>query len=155
MRSTLFPLAATTAVQLLASMALVTVPVLAPAASADVGVSAGLVGLFIALCYGASMFASLLSGALVLRYGAIRQSQVCLVLCAAGLACVAGGRPALMLAGALLIGVGYGPITPASSHILAKTTPPAMMSLVFSVKQTGVPLGGAAAGALVPALVLY
>ncbi|HET9577324.1 MAG TPA: MFS transporter [Usitatibacter sp.] len=155
MRSTLFPLAATTAVQLLASMALVTVPVLAPVASADVGVSPGFVGFFIALSYGASMITSLVSGALVLRYGAIRQSQACLVLCAAGLACVAGGQPALLLAGALLIGSGYGPITPASSHILAKTTPPSMMSLVFSVKQTGVPLGGAAAGALVPPLVLY
>ena len=30
-----------------------------------------------------------------------------------------------------------------------------MMSLVFSLKQTGVPLGGAAAGALVPVLVLW
>jgi MFS family permease len=155
MRSTLFPLLATTVVQLLAAMALVTVPVLAPAAASDIGISAGLVGFFIAISYGVSMFASLASGALVMRYGAIRQSQASLVLCAAGLVCVATGRPYMLVAGALLIGAGYGPITPASSHILAKTTPPAMMSLVFSVKQTGVPLGGAAAGALVPPLVLW
>ena len=39
--------------------------------------------------------------------------------------------------------------------MLAKTTPPGMMSFVFSLKQTGVPLGGALAGAVVPALVLW
>jgi MFS family permease len=56
--------------------------------------------------------------------------------------------------GAVLVGLGYGPITPASSHLLARTTPAHRMSLVFSIKQTGVPLGGAMAGAIVPTLQL-
>ncbi len=155
MRSTLFPLAATLAVQLLVAMAVVTVPVLAPAAAPHIGTSTNLVGVFIAIVYGAGMAASLVSGALVRRYGAIRVSQACLVLCALGLACVASGTLALLVAGAMLLGAGYGPVTPASSHVLARSTPPAMMSLVFSLKQTGVPLGGAAAGAIVPALVLW
>lgn len=155
MRSTLFPLAATLAVQLLVSMAVVTVPVLAPAAAAGMGMSAGYVGFFIALVYGSSMAASLVSGALVQRFGAIRLSQICLVACAAGLALTAVGSPAPIVAGAILLGFGYGPVTPASSHVLAKTTPPGMMSFVFSLKQTGVPLGGALAGAVVPALVLW
>jgi MFS family permease len=63
-------------------------------------------------------------------------------------------QPWAILAGALLVGFGYGPITPASSHLLARTTPAHRMSLVFSVKQTGVPLGGALAGAIVPSLQL-
>ncbi|MDH5263335.1 MAG: MFS transporter [Betaproteobacteria bacterium] len=155
MRGTLFPLAATLAVQLLVSMAVVTVPVLAPALARDTGVPPGFVGLFIALVYGAGMAASLASGALVRRYGAIRLSQACLVSCATGLACLATGAPALLAAAAVLLGLGYGPVTPASSHVLAKTTPPRMMALVFSLKQTGVPLGGAAAGAVVPALVAW
>ncbi len=155
MRSTLFPLATTLAVQILVSMAVVTVPVLAPAAAAAIGVSAGLVGIFIALVYGAAMATSLVSGALVQRFGAIRLSQACLVLCALGLACVASGLPPLLAAGAILLGAGYGPVTPASSHVLAKTTPPTMMYFVFSLKQTGVPLGGAVAGAVVPTLVLW
>jgi hypothetical protein len=54
---------------------------------------------------------------------------------------------AAIAVGALLVGIGYGPITPASSHLLARTTPAHRMSLVFSVKQTGVPLGAALAGA--------
>jgi MFS family permease len=155
MRSTAFPLAATLAVQMLVSMAVVAVPVLAPAASRDTGVPAGYVGLFIAIVYGSGMAASLVSGALVRRFGAIRLSQACLVASAAGLACVAAGAPFAMLAGASLLGIGYGPVTPASSHILARSTPPRVMALVFSLKQTGVPLGGALAGAVVPALVLW
>ena len=43
---------------------------------------------------------------------------------------------------ALLIGIAYGPSPVASSHILARLTPPAWMNLVFSAKQTGVPIGG-------------
>jgi nitrate/nitrite transporter NarK len=61
--------------------------------------------------------------------------------------------PAVLL-GALLLGLGYGPATPASSVILARTAPPHMLALMFSIKQTGVPLGTAIAGAAVPGLVL-
>ena len=52
----------------------------------------------------------------------------------------------------LLIGLGYGPITPASSHVLARTASPRRMALTFSLKQTGVPLGAALAGAALPLL---
>src|SRR5487761_2799962 len=154
MRSTLFPLGATLAVQMLVAMAVVTVPVLAPVAAIDAGVSAGYVGLFVAIVYGGSMVSSLASGNLIQKYGPIRVSQLCLVACAAGLACPVGATPALLVAGALLLGFGYGPVTPASSHLLSQSTPPHMMSLIFSLKQTGVPLGGALAGAVVPSLVL-
>jgi MFS family permease len=154
MRSTLFPLGATLAVQMLVSMAVVTVPVLAPVAAIDAGVPVAYVGVFIALVYGSGMASSLASGDLIRKCGAIRVSQFCLVSSAIGMACTAGGTPLLLIAGALLLGFGYGPVTPASSHILSQTTPPHMMSLIFSLKQTGVPLGGALAGAIVPSLVL-
>lgn len=155
MRNTLFPLVVTLAVQMLVAMALVTVPVLAPVIAQETGLRVGFVGLFVGLAYAASMSASLISGAMVRRYGAIRLSQYCLLTCAAGLACTASGTPLLLAAGALLLGAGYGPVTPASSHILAMSTPPQRMSLVFSLKQTGVPLGGALAGAVVPVMVLF
>lgn len=155
MRSTLFPLATTLAVQVIVSMAVVTVPVFAPTVAAETGVSASYVGIFIAMVYAAGMAASLVSGPLVQRFGAIRVSQTCLAACAVGLACVAMGPPALFVVGAIFLGAGYGPITPASSHILARSTPPERLSLVFSLKQTGVPLGGALAGAVVPSLVQW
>jgi MFS family permease len=119
-----------------------------------VGVSATLVGVFVALAYVGAIVSSLASGSAVARFGAIRVSQVGLLLCAAGLAACALPSVAAMTLGAFLIGLGYGPITPASSHLLALTTPAHRMSLVFSVKQTGVPLGGMLAGAIVPGLVL-
>ena len=50
--------------------------------------------------------------------------------------------------------LGLGPITPASSHLLARTTPAHQMALVFSIKQTGVPVGAMVAGAVVPSLLL-
>jgi MFS family permease len=154
MRSTILPLAATLAIQALTAMATIAVPVLAPAASSELGLSASLIGVYVALVYLGSMIASAASADLIRRLGAIRFSQHCLVLCAAGLALLTLGSTPALVASALVLGLGYGPITPASSHILARTTPPHMMSFVFSIKQTGVPLGGALAGALVPPLVL-
>jgi MFS family permease len=150
-----FPLAVTLAIQALAAMASVTVPVLAPAASADTGIPLASLGVFMAFIYVGGMASSLASGDFILRYGPIRTSQCSLVLCGLGLAATAAGTVPILLLGALLIGVGYGAVTPASSHILARTAPPGRLSLTFSVKQTGVPLGGAMAGALVPPLVLF
>jgi MFS family permease len=148
-------LAVTLAIQALVSMAVLAVPAMAPAVATWLKVSPTLIGAYIALVYVGAILASLLGGPLVRRYGAIRVSQAGLVSCAIGLAlmAVAPWVPATAVA-AVLIGAGYGPITPASSHLLAKTTPAHRVSLVFSIKQTGVPLGGVMAGAMVPALLL-
>lgn len=145
-------LAATLTVQSLAAMALLTLPVVAPAVADSLGISAAYVGLYIALAYAGAMASSLFSGGAVRRFGAIRASQIGLLLCAIGVAACAIESPAAMAVGAVLIGLGYGPITPASSHLLAITTPTHRMSLVFSIKQTGVPLGGVLAGVIVPSL---
>ncbi|SEH67815.1 Sugar phosphate permease [Paracoccus alkenifer] len=153
MRSALTPLFVTLAIQALASMAALTVPVLAPEAAADTGYPAKLAGVFIGLVYAGAMGSSLISGALIDRLGPVRVSQICLLLCAAGLLLAASGMLAVMGLGALVIGLGYGPVTPSSSHLLARTTPPHRMGLTFSLKQTGVPLGGAMAGLTVPSLV--
>jgi MFS family permease len=154
MKNNWMPLAITLAIQAMVAMALLTLPAMAPRVAQAVGISATWVGLYIALAYAGAMAASLASGAVVARYGAIRASQASLLVCAAGLAlCALPSLPAMGI-GAVLVGVGYGPITPASSHLLARTTPAHRMSLVFSVKQTGVPLGAALAGAIVPGLQL-
>jgi predicted MFS family arabinose efflux permease len=120
------------------------------------GVSPSLVGVFVAAVYVGAIVASTLAGPLVLRFGSLRVSQWGLLGCAAGMALLAA-KPSIptALVGAVLTGLGYGPITPASSHVLARTTPANRVSLVFSVKQTGVPLGGVMAGAFVPPLVVW
>jgi MFS family permease len=60
-----------------------------------------------------------------------------------------GWWPTLVL-GAVVMGIAYGPSPPAGSDILNRTAPARHRALIFSVKQAGVPLGGAIAGALIP-----
>jgi MFS family permease len=154
MKNNWLPLLVTIAIQAMVSLALLALPVMATVVAQALGVSATLTGMFVAIVYIGAIASSLASGSAVARFGAIRVSQAGLVLCAAGLVLCALPSVAAVALGAFLIGLGYGPITPASSHLLALTTPPHRMSLVFSVKQTGVPLGGMLAGAIVPGLVL-
>ena len=138
--------------QAAASAATIAPAVAAPALLARLGVGPVAVGLYVAAVYGAAMVSSQFGAALVKRWGPIRTSQVALALCALGVALVGVPHLAAALAGALLLGAGYGPITPASSEILARTTPPERYAMVFSVKQTGVPVGGVVAGLAVPVL---
>lgn len=148
------PLAVTLAIQALVSWALLTLPVMAPVVAQALGVSPTYVGLYVAVVYVGAMFSTLAAGTAVAHFGAIRVSQAGLLLCALGLALCAVSSPPVIALGALVIGLGYGPVTPASSHLLARTATPGNMSLVFSLKQTGVPLGGVLAGAVVPGLML-
>jgi MFS family permease len=148
------PLLVTLAIQALVSMAVLTLPVAAPVIAQVLNVSATLTGVYVSVVYVGAMLASLAGGPMVARFGAIRVSQAGLLLCAAGLALSTMHSLTAIAAGGLLVGLGYGPITPASSHLLALTTPAHRMALVFSVKQTGVPLGGMLAGAIVPLLLL-
>ena len=135
------PLLATLFIQAMVAMALLTLPVMAPVAAKDLDVSPAMVGFYVSITYAGAMFASLTSGTTVSRFGPIRVSQLGLFICAVGLCLCASAWLPMIALGALLIGLGYGPITPASSQILARTTPPEQMGLVFSIKQTGVPVG--------------
>lgn len=148
------PVVLTLAVQAAVSMSSVTIPVLTPVAAREWGVPPSYAGIFMALVYLGATVSAPVSGFFIERYGPIGVSQICLILTAIGLGMVSIPSVALAVAGTLLMGIGYGPVTPASSHLLVRTTPASMMSVVFSIKQTGVPLGGALAGAIVPQLVI-
>lgn len=144
----------TLAVQVQASLVVFTPPILAPVAQYDVGVNAAAVGLVMALIYLSSVPAALVSGNVIGRLGAIRVSQLCILFSSTGMVLMAIPNPWVIAAGALIIGIGYGAVTPASSTVLADKAPLGMRSLIFSIKQTGVPIGGAIAGALVPFLIV-
>ena len=147
-------LVATLAIQALATMTVLAPPVFAGVAAPDFGVGANHIGVFTAVVYAAASVSAGMAGGPVRRHGAIRVSQAGLVIGGAGIALLATASVWLGLIGAALIGVGYGPMTPASSHILIRQAPPARRALIFSIKQTGVPLGGVLAGMLVPPLTL-
>jgi MFS family permease len=137
-------------VQAAASAATIAPAVAAPRLLAELGLGPAAVGVYIALVYLGAMFSSQWGAAAVARAGPIFTSQVALVACGTGVLLVAVPNLYVAAVGALLIGAGYGPITPASSAMLARTTPPHRYALVFSIKQTGVPLGGALAGLTIP-----
>jgi len=152
MKGVVWPLIVTMAIQALVSLVVYTPPVLAPVAQTDVGIPASAVGIVTALIYLAATFTAFSAGNLINRFGAMRASQISLVFCAAGVSLMASANSWLIALGALVIGTGYGVVTPSSSVILAERTPDSMRAFIFSLKQTGVPIGGALAGALIPLL---
>jgi MFS family permease len=151
----LWPLAATLAVQTLATMALYSLPAVAPAVAGDLHVRGTLVGSFVALTYGVGILSALVSPGMVRRYGGVRATQVVL-LAAAGmlaLAALGSGVSGLALA-AVVLGLGYGAAAPASTHLLVPQTPQPVFNLVMSLRQIGVPLGGVLAALILPPLTL-
>ena len=140
--------------QSLMSAATVALPVLAPKAAPAIGLPVAWVGWFVALVYGSSMACGLAAGSLLRRWGALRLAQLSLLSAAAGLGLIALGNVAGIVAGAWLLGMGYGPLNPASSHLLDRVAAPERRATIFSIKQTGVPLGAVLAGALLPSLAL-
>ena len=154
MKGVVWPLIVTMAIQALVSLVVFTPPVLAPVAQTEIGLPASAVGIVTALIYLAATFTAFSAGNLINRFGAIRASQLSLVFCSAGVALMASANAWLVALGALVIGTGYGVVTPSSSAILAERTPDGMRAFIFSLKQTGVPIGGALAGALIPLLIV-
>lgn len=146
--------AATTATQSLTTLAALALTAIAPRAARDIGTDPALIGYQVSLVYVGAMISSLVSGALVRRLGAARASQFALWMAAAGCLLSALGSLPVLALGALVIGVGYGCTNPAASQLLARTPTSGRMNLIFSIKQTGVPIGGILAGLLVPSVTL-
>jgi MFS family permease len=149
------PLAATLAVQTLATMALYSLPAVAPEVAKDLGVNGALVGGFVATAYGVGILSALLSPGLIRRYGGVRATQVVLLAAAGmlGLAASSSGVTGIGLS-AVVLGLGYGAAAPASTHLLVPHTPKAVFNLVMSLRQIGVPLGGVLGALILPPVVL-
>ncbi len=143
-----------TLIQAMISWAVFAPPVLAKQALTEMGLDPAWIGMQPTILFTAATFSSMMAAGLSTRFNPMRASQVMVLLCALGSACIATGNLALVALGSALIGAGLGPATPASSHILSRTTPRHLQPLVFSVKQTGVPVGGAMAGFIAPPLML-
>ena len=143
----------TTFVQAASSAAVIGPTVAAPLLLDRLQLPTAAVGVFMALVYLGAMLATQVGAFVVRRAGPIRASQLALLASGLGLLLLSTPLLPLVALGAWVIGLGYGPITPASSQMLSRTTAARHFALVFSIKQTGVPLGGVIAGLLVPPLV--
>ena len=138
--------------QAFAYFSAVVLPNMAPAVAAGLDLDANLVGYYTGLLYLCSSFGQVSCGAFILRFGAVRMSQISLFMMGVALMLGYAGQLWAFVLGAMAIGIGSSVSTPASSHLLARYSPPKYAPLIFSVKQTGVPVGGLMAGILVPIL---
>src|SRR5688572_28776257 len=125
--------------------------VIAPAIITDLRLDAYWVGIYFAVMAAASFVQQLGCGSFIVRYGALRVSQISLVLMAAGTALMALGTPLALVLSAICAG-GGAVSTPASSHLLSRVSSARYLPLVFSIKQTAVPAGLLIAGLLGPPL---
>ena len=135
-------------------MSTLVLPVAAPAISEATGLGISLVGVYTAIMYVASTLSAGASGSFIQRYGALRVSQAALILMGLGLVFSWPSWATLFALTAFVIGAGSAVSTPASSDILGRYCPPRRAPLIFSIKQTGVPVGGMLAGVLVPAFTI-
>jgi len=149
------PLAATLAVQTLATTAAYSIPAVAPVVARDLGVNPALIGLYISTVYGVGILSALFSPRFIQSHGAVRASQAVLAATLAMLATAAAGSLAAVALSAVLMGVAYGATAPASTHLLVPLTPRAHLNLVLSLRQIGVPLAGMLAGLVMPPLTLH
>lgn len=141
-----------TAIQIATSFAATAVLTISPLLAETLGISARWVGLYTAVLYAAAACSSIWFGNRVHRLGAFQVSRWCLALCAVGMLLIATTHVSGVLAGSVLMGMGYGGITPASSYFLSQSGPLKNRSLLFSIRQSGVPAGAALAALLVPVM---
>jgi sugar phosphate permease len=129
-------------------------PAVAPTAAGALSLDPKLVGFQVSVIYGAALLSSGVAASLVRRAGGCRASQVALLLMACGCAIAAFPSLPAIAIGSVLIGFGYGLPNPAAAHLLSRFTDRRHRSLIFSVKQAGVPLGGVLVGLAAPGLAL-
>ena len=128
--------------QAMSYMAAQVLPNVAPQAGAALMLNPELVLYHTTVFYGISGIFQASVGGLIIRWGAIRASQISLLGLGLGLALSMVGTLWAFALAAVVMGAANSFSTPASSHLLARHSPPKYAPLIFSIKQTGVPVGG-------------
>lgn len=129
-------------------------PTLAPFIRADLGLSLTAVGLLNTFIYIGTMLGSLPSGWLTDKFGS-RAVMIVGTLIGAGLAVAVAvlARSQWMFIPLLfLVGLVVASATPAGAQAVAQSFPPERRGLVIGLRQMAVPLGGALAAAILPAV---
>jgi MFS family permease len=148
----LIALAAMFLQQTFASVGKVLPAVLAPLVIAEFHADPAWVGIYYGISAAASLVVQMGCGSFIVRYGALRMSQIALVLLGGGMAAAAAGSLPGFGASAIIGGGGAAVSTPTSSQLLYRVSPARLAPLVFSIKQTAVPAGLLICGFLAPAV---
>ncbi len=143
-------LTATISGQIAVAMAIMTIPVLTPQISREIEIDASKVGLYSAIVFTGAISFTSIAGSVIDRYGAVRTTQIALAVSSLGLIISTLSIIPALIVGAFATGMGYGIATPAASNLLARTVEAKRRGLIFSIKQSGVPIGGFLLGLTVP-----
>jgi len=134
------------------SFAIVGASVNAPLIRVALGLSEIGVGAIASMAYFGAMLTSRAGGRATDRLGPMIVITVGMTMTALGIGLASIAQEVVVFyLGILLAGFGYGAINPAT-NVLANPTTARRRGLVMSVKQSGVPLGGIVAGAVLPAI---
>ena len=142
----------TTAAQMVVAMSNIVLSTIAPKVAESLGVAPVLVGYHVGLTFGAAAVASVYGGIVVLRLGAALTTQLSMVSSVLGLALFALPHVGFIALGSVAVGVGMGFASPAAAYLMVMHTSPNRRNLLFSIKQTGVPLGGVIIALTAPVL---
>jgi len=124
--------------------------VLAPPIIRDLGVTPAVAGFYFGLTACFALVGQMGCGGFILKYGPLRMSQVALLSMALGMAIATQGSVLAFVLLAAIGQTGAACATPASSQLLGRWSPPRLAPIVFSVKQTAVPVGILLGGSLAP-----
>jgi MFS family permease len=138
--------------QITISMSVLSGPVLIELAAPELGVAVHSIGYFLSIIFVFATFSSLMCGSFIGRFGPVRVIQGCLILTAGALGLASSGDPWAVAIAGPVVGLAMGPTTPAATQLLGKLSPPRHRGLIFSLNQSGVPIGNALAGAILPSL---
>ncbi len=147
--------AVATFAQMIVAMSNILLPTIAPKLAESLGVSPILIGYQVSLTFGAATLATMFGGNAVLRFGAARSTQLSILCCGAGLLLFALPYVTAIALGSIFIGMGMGMINSAAAHMLVTYTPPQRRNIMFSIKQTGVPVGGVITSLTAPAIAVH
>jgi MFS family permease len=126
--------------------------VLAPMIIAELAYDPSWVGIYFGLTSVFALLAQMGCGSFIMRHGPLRMSQVALFMLSVGMLCMIGGWKLMFFLSALIGGSGAAISTPTSSQLLGKMSPPKLAPLMFSIRQTGVPMGLLLGGAFGPTM---
>ena len=155
MHRAVVPVATMLAIQAMISLCVLALGVMMPAVAKDLAIDPKLVGIFTAVIYAVAAVLALFAAGPIVRLGAVRICQIALLMAAIGLAFNALALVTATVIAVIFIGAAQGPINPASAHVLAQRVPRQWFGIVFSIKQTGVPIGFALAGVVFPFLLTH
>ncbi|SDR50432.1 Cyanate permease [Rhizobiales bacterium GAS191] len=131
------------------------VPTLGPVLTTAAGLLPDAVGYLSSVGTAGSILFLAAGNPLIARLGPIRALQGGLGVGVVGVLLLIWPSAAALYVSSFLSGLGYGPTGPAASDVLFRLSPPHRRSLIFSLKQAGVPLGGVLSGLTLPALVAW